>query len=103
MYEAKIGLLYVSDYYYGVDISYWNSPYYTRFKVADWLAYGGDGEYFITPISNTTNAMATYGDSPVEWNIVNHNLFDVRPAFYLKNTINLLHGLGTIDEPYRIS
>ena len=102
LYEAKIGLLYVSDYYYGIDKSYWNSPYYSRFDVTDWLVYGGE-ENFITPISNTTKAMATYGGAPVEWNTVNNNLFDVRPAFYLKNTINLLHGLGTIDEPYRIS
>ena len=102
LYEAKIGLLYVSDYYYGIDKSYWNSPYYSRFDVTDWLVFGGE-ENFITPISNTTKAMATYGGAPVEWNTVNNNLFDVRPAFYLKNTINLLHGLGTIDEPYRIS
>lgn len=102
LYEAKIGLLYVSDYYYGVDMSYWNSPYFERFNVTDWLVFGGE-ENFITPISNTTEAMATYGGSPIKWNTVNHNLFDVRPAFYLKNTINLLRGLGTIDEPYRIS
>ena len=102
MYEAKIGLLYVSDYYYGVDKSYWNGQYYSRFNVTDWLVFGGE-ENFITPISNTTEAMATFGGAPVKWNTVNNNLFDVRPTFYLKNTINLLHGLGTIDEPYRIS
>ena len=102
MYEAKIGILYVSDYYYGVDKSYWNGPYYSRFNVTDWLAFG-ESECFITPISNTTEVMATYGDTPINWFKVNNNINFIRPAFYLKNTINLLHGLGTIDEPYRIS
>ena len=100
LYEAKIGLLYASDYYYGIDKSYWqgiwNASYFN-----DWLDTRA-GEYFITPIINTNTAIGSYHSYLSDFK-VNINIDFIRPAFYLKNTINLLHGLGTIDEPYRIS
>lgn len=102
LYEAKIGLLYVSDYYYGVDMSYWNSQFSSDLYIINWLSTGVS-DAFMTPILNTNNVMSTYSGAVVSWNTVNQTAFMIRPAFYLKNTINLLHGLGTIDEPYRIS
>ena len=102
LYEAKIGLLYVSDYYYGVGKSYWQYKHMELLGIDNWLN-SGISDFFLTSILNTTKVMGTYGGNNMNALVVDNNAYMIRPAFYLKNTINLLHGLGTIDEPYRIS
>lgn len=102
LYEAKIGLLYVSDYYYGVDKSYWQYKHMELSGINNWLN-SGVSDFFLTSILNTMKVIGTYGGNNISALTVNNNAYMIRPAFYLKNTINLLHGLGTIDEPYRIS
>lgn len=101
-YKAKIGLLSISEYFYGVSPVLWQSNFNGKWDFNMWIKVG-TSEQLITTISDTNNSLSLYMGFPVDWFTVNKNVTQVRPAFYLKSTINLLHGLGTIDEPYRIS
>ena len=100
---ANIGLMYVSDYLYAssyfVDTSTTTaSSYYYGNK--NWLFKGI--EWTITPYA--TNA--SYAFSVTGVGFVNRNNADygygVRPTFYLKSTIGISKGSGTIDNPYTL-
>ena len=98
---GKIGLMYASDYLYAS--SYFadtatttaSSSYYGN---KNWLYKGY--EWTITPKAGSATSafhVNNYGrvtDSPA--NIGN----GVRPTFYLKSTIGISGGAGTIDNPY---
>ena len=98
---ANIGLMYVSDYLYAS--SYFadasttaaSSSYYGN---KNWLFKGY--EWTITPIANNAStAFNVYSDGNVNNNNAN-NGNGVRPTFYLKSTIGISKGAGTIDDPY---
>ena len=100
---SKIGLMYASDYLYAS--SYFadtatttaSSSYYGN---KNWLYKGY--EWTITPRANT----ATYAFYVHSYGIVYDNNASndsgVRPTFYLKSTIGISGGAGTIDNPYTL-
>ena len=118
-HSAKIGLMYVSDYYYGASPRYWTYPGYTTSSYPD--ANGNYGssydyraainsnwmseisEWTITRRSDTTDN-AFYLSSPgfVYGLGVDHSL-GIRPSFYLKSDVTLTGGTGTSADPYRIA
>ena len=107
---AKIGLMYVSDYSYAADPSYWTTVVYRtdaqnyRLAVTSNWMYMGLYEWTISrssgyaDISFTVN---TTGD--VSSNGVSTNFFAARPVFYLNSNVNYASGNGTIDSPIRLS
>ena len=110
-YTAKIGLMYVSDYYYAASPSAWtlvgnNSSDATkdyRFsKGENWL-YGGGWDWTISRIAGYSGSAfsvaytGNVGDSDV-------NIGDgVRPSFNLLSSITYISGDGTQNSPIRIS
>lgn len=106
-YNAKIGLMYVSDYGYAVSPTSWTrnlSDYdYDTNRNNNWL-YLGINEWFITPVSDTVdkvNVMSysgftTNGDSYYTVKVV-------RPTFYLESSVGITSGTGTETNPYRIA
>ena len=101
-YVAKVGLMYVSDYLFAVDKKYWSSVYSSVFHY-NWWVDPGVGELLITPQSDTSNrVMAVVRGSLTDWYQTNVNPNIIRPTFYLIDSIKLLDGDGTKENPYRL-
>ena len=110
-YDAKIGLMYVSDYYYSASPSAWtlvgyNSDYtksYASAKGENWL-YGGGWDWTISRRSDYSSiAFYVYYNGLVHYNYV-HNLFrGVRPSFSLLSSTTYVSGSGSMSDPVRIN
>ena len=109
-YDAKIGLMYVSDYYYSASPSAWtlvgyNSDYtksYASAKGENWL-YGGGWDWTISRCSDCSDsAFNVGGDGSVFDYIVD---FDrgVRPSFSLLSSTTYVSGSGSMSDPVRIN
>ena len=97
-YDAKIGLMYVSDYYYSASPSAWtlvgyNSDYtksYASAKGENWL-YGGGWDWTISRRSdNSRNAFFVSSSG-------------VRPSFSLLSSTTYVSGSGSMSDPVRIN
>ena len=109
-YDAKIGLMYVSDYYYSASPSAWtlvgyNSDYtksYASAKGENWL-YGGGWDWTISRNSDGSNgAFDVYRYGDVGSNSVRSN-FGVRPSFSLLSSTTYVSGSGSMSDPVRIN
>ncbi len=109
-YDAKIGLMYVSDYYYSASPSAWtlvgyNSDYtksYASAKGENWL-YGGGWDWTISRNSDFShNAFYVYYYGHVGYNIV-YNNNGVRPSFSLLSSTTYVSGSGSMSDPVRIN
>ena len=109
-YDAKIGLMYVSDYYYSASPSAWtlvgyNSDYtksYASAKGENWL-YGGGWDWTISRDSgNSGNAFGVNSIGRVYFNYVS-NYYGVRPSFSLLSSTTYVSGSGSMSDPVRIN
>ena len=109
-YDAKIGLMYVSDYYYSASPSAWtlvgyNSDYtksYASAKGENWL-YGGGWDWTLSRCSDISNyAFYVYVNGLVYFNFVS-NYFGVRPSFSLLSSTTYVSGSGSMSDPVRIN
>ena len=109
-YDAKIGLMYVSDYYYSASPSAWtlvgyNSDYtksYASAKGENWL-YGGGWDWTISRSSDYSNlAFFVFNRGYVLSNLVGHN-YGVRPSFSLLSSTTYVSGSGSMSDPVRIN
>ena len=109
-YDAKIGLMYVSDYYYSASPSAWtlvgyNSDYtksYASAKGENWL-YGGGWDWTISRISDFSNrAFFVISFGFVGFDNVNLD-FGVRPSFSLLSSTTYVSGSGSMSDPVRIN
>ena len=109
-YDAKIGLMYVSDYYYSASPSAWtlvgyNSDYtksYASAKGENWL-YGGGLDWTISRDSDdSSNAFHVYHDGNVYGDLV-YNNYGVRPSFSLLSSTTYVSGSGSMSDPVRIN
>jgi hypothetical protein len=109
-YDAKIGLMYVSDYYYSASPSAWtlvgyNSDYtksYASAKGENWL-YGGGWDWTISRNSdNSYFAFDVRYDGCVSYHGVN-DYGGVRPSFSLLSSVTYVSGSGTSSDPIRIN
>ena len=109
-YDAKIGLMYVSDYYYSASPSAWtlvgyNSDYtksYASAKGENWL-YGGGWDWTISRNSDFSDRafrVNLYGI--VDGNNVYYNN-GVRPSFSLLSSTTYVSGSGSMSDPVRIN
>ena len=114
-YGAKIGLMYVSDYYYSASPSAWtlvgyNSSDATKdYRVAktiNWLSLGSY-EWTISRNSEFTNGaflVAGAGVSGAGYvsysNVLSSN--GVRPSFNLESSVKYVSGSGSMSDPVRI-
>ena len=109
-YDAKIGLMYVSDYYYSASPSAWtlvgyNSDYtksYASAKGENWL-YGGGWDWTISRTSDSsTYAFYVSNNGDVNLSYV-HNYRGVRPSFSLLSSTTYVSGSGSMSDPVRIN
>ena len=109
-YDAKIGLMYVSDYYYAASPSAWtlvgyNSAYsksYASAKGENWL-YGGGEDWTISRYSDYSDSVFfVSSDGVVRFNLVG-NGYGVRPSFSLLSSTTYVSGSGSMSDPVRIN
>ena len=108
-YNAKVGLMYVSDYGYAaspenwsVDLGSFNSD---SNRNNNWMYMGGVSEVTITPY-DTSAIVYLIGDTgDVGYTIsgVHRVSLAVRPTFYLQPWVLYSNGYGSKENPYRIS
>ena len=110
-YDAKIGLMYVSDYYYSASPSAWtlvgyNSDYtksYASAKGENWL-YGGGWDWTISRNSdNSDHAFRVSSIGHVRNNPVHNGHNGVRPSFSLLSSTTYVSGSGSMSDPVRIN
>ena len=111
-YDAKIGLMYVSDYYYSASPSAWtlvgyNSSDATKdYRAAtstNWL-YLGSTEWTISRDSDDTNyAFRVTSTGDVNFSIVDSRSFAVRPSFNLESSVKYVSGSGSMSDPVRVN
>lgn len=97
-YDAKIGLIYVSDYGFAAKPSEWKTLYEYNESSLDWL-YTGLGEFTITRCASFTNIThIIYSDGRVSDAQVS-SVLSVRPSFYLIDSVSYSGGVGTQSDP----
>ena len=109
-YDAKIGLMYVSDYYYSASPSAWtlvgyNSDYtksYASAKGENWL-YGGGWDWTISRISDYSNRAFRVDSSGGVFSYLVGNGSGVRPSFSLLSSTTYVSGSGSMSDPVRIN
>ena len=111
-YDAKIGLMYVSDYYYAAGPSAWTLVGYsssnptTDYRVStsiNWMYMGMD-EWTLTP--NNSDSEMTFGIFSygyVTTGFVSMDSYCVRPVFNLNTSVTYVSGDGTQSSPIRIN
>ena len=117
-YDAKIALMYVSDYEYAAGPSAWTlvgndsdkTKDYRAAKTINWMAMDPCADWTISPY--TDDSGYSYSITPEGYFLmgsvdVNGLLLQkgaaVRPAFYLNSSIKYLSGDGSVSSPIRIS
>ena len=109
-YDAKIGLMYVSDYYYSASPSAWtlvgyNSDYtksYASAKGENWL-YGGGWDWTISRSSDSSRiAFYVHLNGGVYYDDVHYDN-GVRPSFSLLSSTTYVSGSGSMSDPVRIN
>ena len=109
-YDAKIGLMYVSDYYYSASPSAWTlvgsdsdaTKDYRAATSTNWL-YLVSYEWTISRepgVANFVFAVCYDGDLG---SFEVRSSYRVRPAFNLESSVNYVSGSGTIENPIRIN
>ena len=102
----KIGLMYVSDYGYGVRPEKWTIALHEE-------NYGTDNWLWLTDeflISRCENALilvfgvntSNYGGN-IDTPFARFNTLIVRPSFYLESSVQYISGTGTQSDPFRIA
>ena len=109
-YEAKVGLMYVTDYYFAASPSAWALPGFVNDSSNDYKSVTSinwmfkDSEVTITPNSVLTTAVYIISNdgsiSPID---SGNNSENIRPTFFLNSDIIYKSGNGNISNPIRIS
>ena len=101
--NAKVGLMYVSDYGYAVEPSAWGTTLYNYDSIGitnkSWM-YMGLIEWTLAPRTDNSYSAFVVGDTGnVGSSVVNPSPLGVRPVLYLKSTIGYGGGSGTAEKP----
>ena len=110
-YDAKIGLMYVSDYGFATSPSAWtktldnyngNDVNGTSIKTINWM-YMGYADWTISRLSdNSGNAFNVLGDGVVYYGSDGYD-HGVRQSFSLSSSITYVSGSGSMSNPIRIN
>ena len=108
--DKKIGLMYVSDYYYSASPSAWTLVGYNEsdatkdYRAAtstNWL-FLGSFEWTISRNSDTTDtAFGVNSTGDVRYNYVTLSRW-VRPSFNLLSSVKYVSGSGSMSDPVRV-
>ena len=110
-YDAKIGLMYVSDYYYSSSPSAWTlvgynssdaTKDYRAAKTITWL-YLGSAEWTISRNSDNSNHAFFVNNTCYVYNYTVTFSFAVRPSFNLESSVKYVSGSGSMSDPVRVN
>ena len=106
-YNAKIGLIYISDYGYAAYSDAWTAKLTSydsnEIKSNNWL-YNSEYQWTITPsLDYTYYAFDINVDGYINNGRVYTLSIPVRPTFYLNYGVSYISGTGTKTNPYRIN
>ena len=103
-YEAKIGLMYVSDYGFAADQSGWTTKLssYSSNTSKNWL-YLGSEEWTISRNSGGSDSAFRVGSGDLDNYSVSYFSFAVRPSFNLLSSTTYVSGSGSMSDPVRIN
>ena len=109
-YDAKVGLMYVSDYGYAANLMYWaymgyNTNYsksYGAAKGENWL-YGGGWDWTTSKNTSLTNGAFVLSYVGIVGNDDVSSGNGVRPVFNLESTVTYVSGSGTQSDPIRVA
>ena len=110
-HDAKIGLMYVSDYYYSASPSAWTLVgYNTRDATKDYRAatstnwlYSGSDEWTLTPYSGSTNSAFSVNSPGFVSNSYVTSSDVARPSFNLESSVKYVSGSGSMSDPVRVN
>ena len=109
--DKKIGLMYVSDYYYSASPSAWTlvgynsngaTKDYRAAKTTNWL-YLGSYEWTISRLSDSSDdafRVNSRGDV-VDYDVTGS--YAVRPSFNLLSSVKYVSGSGSMSDPVRVN
>ena len=110
--DKKIGLMYVSDYYYGASPSAWTLVGYKKSEATkdyraatstNWL-YLGSTEWTISRNSGYTYlAFLVNSAGDVYYSGYVPNSLAVRPSFNLESSVKYISGSGSMSDPVRVT
>ncbi len=106
--NAKVGLMYVSDYGYAASTSSWliELGKYENAIANNWM-YMGLNEWTLAPRTDYSNRAFNVDETGYvdDYSYVDVSSYTrgVRPVLYLKSTIGYLSGSGTISSPILIN
>ena len=103
-YDAKIGLMYASDYGFAADQSGWTTKLssYSSNTSKNWL-YLGSYEWTISRYSGgTTGAFVVGGSGGVGSDAVTSSCA-ARPSFNLESSVKYVSGSGSMSDPVRVN
>ena len=108
-YDAKIGLMYVSDYYYGASPSAWTLMGYNSDAMKDYRAatstnwlYLGSYEWTISRRSDDTNSAFCVNSTGYVFLYDVASIRGVRPSFNLLSSTTYVSGSGSMSDPVRV-
>ncbi len=105
-YNAKIGLMYVSDYGYAASPANWTttlSNYANDTNRNNNWMFMGLSEWTISRGSDFTNSVLGVHSEGLVNDLSVGNGLGVRPSFYLKSNVAITGGTGTSSDPYRLA
>ena len=103
-HDAKIGLMYVSDYGFATDQSEWTTELssYESNTSKNWL-FLGSSEWTISRTSGSTpSAFGVFSTGNVSFSYVTDSL-EVRPSFNLLSSTTYVSGSGSMSDPVRVN
>ena len=108
--DKKIGLMYVSDYYYSASPSAWTlvgydsdaTKDYRAAKTINWL-YLGSNEWTISRLSDGTGYAFNAGSTGRVSNSTVAGSYAVRPSFNLLSSVKYVSGSGSMSDPVRVT
>ena len=103
-HDAKIGLMYVSDYGFAADQSGWTTKLssYNSNTSKNWL-YLGSTELTISRSSDdTTRVFRVSSTGSVNYYLVADS-YAVRPSFNLESSVKYVSGSGSMSDPVRVN
>ena len=110
-YDAKIGLMYVSDYGFAASPSAWTTTLYnydgndakgTSIKTINWM-YMGYYDWMISRFSDDSRGAFGVGYNGFVYDDNVHGSYGVRPSFNLSSSITYVSGSGSAVDPILIN
>ena len=108
--DKKIGLMYVSDYYYSASPSAWTlvgynsdaTKDYRAAKTINWL-YLGSSEWTISRLSGYADSAFNVTSTGDVRNYGVAGSRGVRPSFNLESSVKYVSGSGSMSDPVRVN